>query len=212
MRIKIMQHQAKEFWQPILTFLMCKSTRYSALMSWTENTTPNYQSSLIRPITTDVCLWVRQWSKSGHEHWSDIFFLFDWLLVLMCSGFFIVEGEHQGSDFAIATSWVQQQDAHLVPKKAKSSWLKWQQDQFQWLFYHTQYQFDARVHWLHKNPIWKEKVSPPTPCGKDIDHPKFFQSKTITPKRMVDEWHLSEGNVAQLMDNVSTFNRYLANR
>ena len=46
----------QEFWPPILTFLMCTSTRYSALMSHTENTTPNYQSSLIRPIKNDICL------------------------------------------------------------------------------------------------------------------------------------------------------------
>jgi hypothetical protein len=42
--------------------------------------------------------------KVGTSTGQTFFFLFDWLLVLMCSGFFIVEGEHQGSDFAIATS------------------------------------------------------------------------------------------------------------
>jgi hypothetical protein len=48
--------------------------------------------------------------------------------------------------------------------------------------------------------------------SKDVDHPNFFQSKTITPNCMVNEWHFFKGIVARLIDNVSKFNRYLANK
>ncbi|OAV86508.1 hypothetical protein, variant [Puccinia triticina 1-1 BBBD Race 1] len=44
---------------------------------------------------------------------------------------------------------------------------------------------------------------------KDITHPKFFKSKQITNKKML-QWGLSNGIIYQLKENVSKFEKHLA--